>query len=169
MPAWVEQARDLRERDPKTWTYRALGERFGVTQGSVEYWLRCREWKLRNRDRMREYERGRRDYKRAWGRENDRSPCPECGKPMGVGSARKGVDRCWDCYLAAERRRVDERARLIVAWWHDGLSLKEIARRLDWSVNHLGEELDRLRGRGYDLPYRYRLSSPKRRDLARTA
>jgi len=40
--------------------------------------------------------------------------------------------------------------------WATGLTMREIAAALDWSINHLGTEIAHLRHKGYALPYRHR-------------
>lgn len=100
----VERARKLREEDPKRWTYKALGERFGVTQGCVQKWLKP-EW-AQEKARLSNAKRGA--AKRAWEKEQT-ALCPQCGGKMGLGSAlpskqpRGGI--CRACLRDEARRR----------------------------------------------------------------
>lgn len=87
-----------------------------------------------------------------------RASCPDCGAPMRAGSGYpKGAPkRCRSCNDLIGRTQVDERAQKFEKWWAEGLSLKEIAKRLNRSIGYVHMEMDRLRSKGYDLPYRYR-------------
>jgi transposase len=145
----IAKARELRERGL---SYRHIGERLGVTNSCVAKWLnpeRTREWNRRS-----EAKPERKAAKRAHEKQS-RAMCA-CGNPMGQGSGYPGYryNQCDECRVLEERERVDERAQRIVAWWAEGETLKQIASRLGWTVGHLSQEFDRLRGRGYELPYR---------------
>lgn len=61
------------------------------------------------------------------------------------------AERCQLC------RREDrhERAERIERWWAEGLTLRQIAAKLEWTTNHAGVEVRKLREMGYDLPFRY--------------
>jgi len=160
----IERARRLRKEDPAYWTYKRLGERYGVSTTTICEWLtgKVSAWKAAHPERVRELNLKRNAAKREWER-NHRAKCPECGGEMGAGSASRKAPpaRCKECQPFWEAERVHERAERIVEWWGGGLSLGEIAGRLGWSVSHLGQEFHRLRERGYDLPYRYQRSAPR--------
>lgn len=138
-------------------TYREIGERMG--ESTENAWKRCnrkrtrehtRRYKAANREQLREYN------KRYYAEQT--ANCPRCGREYNIGrpgrlnSAKKGervtFDNCPGC------RR--ERAEQIVEWWAAGLTQKAICERLGWTRGHLAAEMDRLRGEGYDLPYRRR-------------
>jgi transposase-like protein len=78
--------------------------------------------------------------------------CATCGARV---SLKERYDRCRPCYLRAEHDRVDARAQRIVAWWAEGLSIREIGERLGRTANYVNVEINRLRSAGYDLPFRY--------------
>lgn len=92
--------------------------------------------------------------KRAWERQQDRPACPSCGGPRGIGSRRKSPGLCRKCRIEKESERVLQRAGWIVVWWAQGLTVAEIAREIGWSPGHTAQEIHRLRGEGFDLPYR---------------
>lgn len=104
------------------------------------------------------------------GDDRGRAVCTRCGSSCGARTAwsnaaeaygrRSGL--CGSCRAVVEAERVAERARQIEAWWSDGLTLREIAERLGWSIGHLKVELFRLREDGYDLPYRYAMQDGQR-------
>lgn len=87
--------------------------------------------------------------KRFWENTKYRHKCA-CGTVI-----YKRYDRCDECYRQAVAESHRERDEQIVAWWTEGLSMREICLRLGWTKGHLGQEIDRLRSRGFDLPYRY--------------
>jgi hypothetical protein len=113
-------------------------------------------WRLVNPERVHEQELARNAYKRQWEKEAPRGNCEDCGDELGIDSARRGHRTCRTCYELRRAEVVDERARRIVEWWAEGLTLKEIATKLGWTLGHIAQEFDRLREKGYDLPYRYR-------------
>jgi hypothetical protein len=90
-----------------------------------------------------------------------RSACEDCGVDLGQGSKWRGAHRCITCHQLHLAERVDNRARKIVEWWAQGLTVKEIAARLDWSFERVSVEFHQLRKLGYDLPYRRRLKDPR--------
>jgi IS30 family transposase len=45
--------------------------------------------------------------------------------------------------------------------WNAGLTSAEIAARIGWSKSHVDVELQRLRARGFHIPYRYALTRPR--------
>lgn len=135
----------------------AIARRFGVTRSCVFKWL--------NPARAKEY--GRRDNARPERKARKLAiqnevggSCPDCGGPLTKQAIWPRVTRCRDCYHAACREAHRERDEQIVKWWNDdGLSLREIAERLGWSVNHVQQEIWRLRYRyGYYL-------APRRSDV----
>lgn len=93
-----------------------------------------------------------------WQREHYRGECIGCGGP----TSRPGVPRCWSCWAAAQHERIEPRTQQIVAWWAEGLSLREIGERLGWTRVRVSEEVRRLREKGYSLPYRYTMRAGKR-------
>lgn len=154
-----KQAEARRLRDEERLSVQQIAERMG-------YKNHASAWKLLNPERAREMER-RSNKKRGPAKrahENaHRAPCPECGQPMQAGSGYGGRkdaqhkrDRCFDCFTMMRRTEVDDRARRIEKWWAEGLKMKQIGARLGWTENHVHDEIDRLRGKGYDIPYRYK-------------
>lgn len=150
---WRDEALRLRAKNPDM-SQNEIARRCGVTQPAVS--------KFFNPDAAREYNRHDfsspegRARRRRWARSaNGRGACVECGGQKGIGSGAKH-DRCDGCHKAAQRRVVLERALEIERLWKDGRSLKEIAAHFDWSVNHVGVEIVRIRQNGWaDLPYRH--------------
>lgn len=131
---------------------REIADVCGVSDSAVWHWLNPeRSAKLRAKDNSRP---GRREREREQALQK-RAHCSTCGSPLGVWSSRRGSTRCYPCYSAEELARTAERGHHIEGWWAEGLTLKEIADRLDWTVNHLFQEVHRLRAKGFDLPYRY--------------
>lgn len=59
---------------------------------------------------------------------------------------------CREHSPASQRKR--DRAHQIEAWWAEGLTFRQIAARLGWSIDHFSAEINRLRREGYNLPYR---------------
>jgi hypothetical protein len=93
--------------------------------------------------------------RRAWDRENVVLFCA-CGMRIDPPSVRQGTTQCRRCFLAAEERRVRERAERFAAMWADGRSLNEIADEFGWTRGHLSMEFNRIRQRWPGLlPYRY--------------
>jgi lambda repressor-like predicted transcriptional regulator len=82
---------------------------------------------------------------------------------MGVLAHRIGNERCWSCWAREEADRTQARADQIAVWWDAGESMKQIAGRFGWSVNHLANEFDRIRRKDPDLlPYRYNVAAARR-------
>lgn len=127
-----------------------IGALFDVSKTTILRWTnddsasrdraQSRDWKARNPERRREYDRQRNLDKRG--------TCRRCDKPMGLGVTHDGV--CTACRHAS----VHERRLLIVTWWAQGRKLDEIARDLHWTIGQLSSEMDRMRAVGYHLPYR---------------
>ena len=95
----------------------------------------ARAWKERNRERVRA----------SW-----YDTCA-CGRRKAHDSA-----RCVECRKIAERAVRDARCRQIEQWWAEGVSCKEIARRLGWTVGSFAREKDWMRKNGYSMPARKR-------------
>lgn len=108
-------------------------------------------WK-RNRRLDPEYAERERQRSRAWKAANPervhRGICDVCGASTGPLNT-TGV--CGSCRRAA----VDFRRRMVVVLWKQGESMTGISVELGWSRDHLGNEINRMRKLGYDLPYRY--------------
>lgn len=115
--------------------------------------------KALNPERAREYwmrennKPGRNAQKRAIDNAH-RSACINCGGLLAPASEWRGYKRCKDCHLIHQRAAHRERDLQIVAWWAEGLTMREICARLGWSKGHLSCEIHRLRARGYSLPHR---------------
>lgn len=132
-----------------------IAERMGVATKTIYRWLvpgyrekdlaTSRDWKRRNKDRTKEYDK--RNHEEA------RVPCPSCEKPM-----EPDASLCQAC-----RSRVrEQRAELLERWWAEGILVKEIARRLGWSEGYAGVEIVTLRKAGRNFPYRYKGWAEKR-------
>jgi hypothetical protein len=102
------------------------------------------------------------DPRRKWCSERCRKgsygdPCIDCGArtTFGAESARVPEPRCLSC--AASRKHAvkygPQRERL-AQLYRDGLSFKEIAAELGWSVQAVSSRMVALRDLGYDIPYR---------------
>lgn len=142
----IERAKQLRADGLP---YREIGERLGVHLHTAFRWLNpdyeeaqrqvARGYKDRNREAMRVYGR---EYRRT-----HKGKCSSCGGEM---------ERQHDggVCLACREEEVHRRAEMLERWWAEGLTLKEIASKLGLTVNHVGSELNRLRKKGYNLPYR---------------
>jgi hypothetical protein len=91
----------------------------------------------------------RAEQKRRWDSDNKR-PCPECGDR----SIWRNRDRCRVCWLDAKRARRDELRSRIAEMWTDGVSVRDIAERLDATVGAINVELTRMRADGWDVPPR---------------
>ena len=153
----IELAKELREQGR---TYREiaeeLGERWSTT---IHRWL--------HPEKLAEENRRRRAAKRQW--ENaQRALCPGCGEPMGAGSAmpsRQDRELCRKCCFQAKEEAREGRDQLIALLWNRGLTLAEIADRLDSTTNSIGVAVNRLRDEGYELPYRRANKRPKHPEL----
>jgi len=98
----IAEARRLRKRGL---TYREIGERLGVSTRAVWAWL--------NPEAQKAIVRGvnakRTKAKREWARAN-RAACPQCGKPMGPGTAGRKCRvprRCRTCLKRESRERTE--------------------------------------------------------------
>ena len=112
-----------------------------------------RAYKARHREQLREYDRRYNDENRA--------DCPRCGYVYGKGSGTKSGGHDPRLNFSACPGCTERRCQQIVKWWAEGRSMKEIEAELDWTHDRLSVELHRLRERGYDLPYRRRMSKPR--------
>lgn len=133
---------------------REIGERLGVTGAAV--------WKWRHPERVREMHRRdaarpeRHQRKLAWTRQarqdpTKMKPCPLCGEATGSFLwSSDAPEACETC----RRTAIEERWRQIEAWWADGLTMRQIAEELDWTMNHVRAEFGRMRNAGRDLPNR---------------
>lgn len=143
---------------------REIADTFGVSEPTACRWTKpgaierdraiTAAWKARNRERNRAADRAYSADLRNRGR------CLTCGEPMGIGVASDG--ECRPCAAA----RVHERSQRVVEMWAQGDSLNDIASSLGWARGHLASQMDRMRARGYSLPYRYSLTAPRHESLA---
>lgn len=85
----------------------------------------------------------RAEQKRRWDREN--RPRCGCGQPMAPRSA-----MCSDCDQAARAAY----RRMIEEMWAEGMTSRQIATALGWTMPHPGPHISTLRARGYNLPHR---------------
>lgn len=95
------------------------------------------DWKHRNRERNRAYDR----------EHAMDGQCAECDGPMSRGSD-GGV--CRGCRAAQLRIRRET----ICAMWADGLTGSAIAREFGWTKTRLGVEIAQARADSWDLPHR---------------
>lgn len=148
----TKTCRDCEQAKPLSEFYVNKGARDGLQS-------RCKDcFRIYRRSRYSpEKEKARRAYKRA-NENTHRARCVDCGSPRaagtGYGDGHPGC--CAECRDRRRREAHELRDKRIERWWNDGLAMREIAERLGWTLNHLRVEMDRLRRRGYDLPYRYR-------------
>lgn len=134
-----------------------VAAQFGLRESDV--------WKVLNSERHRESMRKSNARRAAAKREWDaahRKPCDECGKPTKKPPGRNAARLCWECHVAEKNERTAERGHEIEAWWAEGLTIREIAERLDTTPGFIGVEINRLRLKGFDLPYRYKTYNGKR-------
>lgn len=121
-----------------------------------------REWRRRNRESQREYERSRNDYKRDWER-NNRAVCPKCGDPMGAGSVSpsKRYDICQSCHQEEARQRAID--------WNqkrfDGWTNEQIAADAGFPIKTVANVLQRSNVERYGLTWT-RAPYPKRKVAA---
>lgn len=80
------------------------------------------------------------------------APCVDCGGPLK--QTGQPIRRCARCELERRRKISDETAQRVAAMWRGGMTGTQIAERLGWSKGYVRVALNRLRERGYDLPYR---------------
>jgi DNA-binding CsgD family transcriptional regulator len=135
-------------------TYDEIANQLGISKSTVSRWMdpaiaqrsldRARQWKDDNRSRNQARDHL---YDR---RKEVRGTCQECGNSMGVGVKRDGT--CAHCRFEINLARDAEIERR----WLAGESMKEIGNALGISKNHLGVEMDRMRKKGCNLPYRRR-------------
>lgn len=77
-------------------------------------------------------------------------PCPQCN-----GKKAPLAKMCRACHVAANGAAQSN--ALVVELWARGESISTIAAALDTTVNCVGARIQRMRGEGYDLPYRRRV------------
>lgn len=157
---WHERARQLAAAGHGT---AEIARRLGVTPPAV--------WKALNPERAREiYRRDNARPERVVAKRRAanaaRVLCEDCGRSLSPGSLWRSHHRCHPCWRVRVRAERLERGRRIEAMWLEGLSLREIAERFGWTVNHLGVEIVWLRGQGLDLPYRRPAGVDERRVAA---
>jgi hypothetical protein len=114
-------------------------------------------WKRAHPEAAREANR-RSNAKRPHRHRSEMIVCAKCGGPKWArpGSAGKPVtDLCSGCEIQARRERREERRSLIASCWAAGMTLREIAARLDSTVKSVGTDVSTMRRDGWDLPYRY--------------
>ena len=103
--------------------------------------------------------------KRAWD-EAHRLPCEICGVLTAKHAAEVG-DRIVRCSQhSAQREAGRARRARIEKLWNEGLSMAEIAEEIGSTKGSINVEIVRMRGMGYDLPYRY---PPERIEKAKRA
>jgi DNA-binding CsgD family transcriptional regulator len=146
----IEKAQLLRV---KGLTYQEIGDRLGVHFSTVYKWLNPS--KTREYNKKDEARPGRKAEKKQW-YDLNRAACPECGSDMGCGSTipSRRPARCSTCHFFSLAERKEARDNKIEQWWAEGLTLVEIAARLDSTVNSIGTSINRLRAAGRPLPYR---------------
>jgi hypothetical protein len=149
-----ERVQRMIKRHPD-WSDRQVAEKIGCTPATV--------WKARHPERNAEWLRRdnkiRREAKRAWQAEYDRSPagrarCSRCGELCGAASRRSGVELCRACQLAAYAEHTDQQAREYERLWNEGKTIRQIADALGIPMNSARGFSSKYREAGYDLPYR---------------
>lgn len=135
-----------------------IGMRLGMSASCIWKWLNPEQAKAAER----EQNARRGPAKRAW-EDGQRANCEDCGCLLGMGSSMpcRKAGKCRSCHQLSRVEQVESRARRIEALWAEGLTLRQIAAELGWTVNHISVEIQNLREKGYNLPYRY---SPRSRD-----
>lgn len=127
-------------------THGEIGERFGVANQTVHAWLS---------DPDGAKQRARKD--------SYRGTCIDCGAPTnGSAGPSKAPQRCQSCNgkvtgaaaTARGRAKAEPRRQRIVAMWHEGCTLREIADALGTTPESIGVTVVKLRREGWDLPYR---------------
>lgn len=138
----------------------ALAEAEGLTYSGA--------WKRLNRDAAREY--NRRDWLRP-GRAHQKTrseatagaaACADCGK-VRAGAKWDAYERCDECERESRKRARRARCQEIERLWNEGLSLREIAERLDSTVSSIGGTLTRMRDEGWNVPLRHHGKFAERR------
>lgn len=94
--------------------------------------------------------------RKRWHDENKRASCTDCGVECCAGSAWREISRCAECNFKALERERAGRDDLLISLWNQGLPMREIAARLDTTVNALNPRINRLRREGRPVPYRNR-------------
>lgn len=144
-----ERAQELRKEGL---TYDEVSAGVGASLSTVYRWVNPGKTAAYRNGRAIDPERARamdrehyRKYKKGWGR------CSRCNGEM---SRDHDGGTCESCRSAA----IDARAKRIEGWWAEGLLMREIAAELNWSKERIALEIHRLRGKGYNLPYRNKIA-----------
>lgn len=148
----IERARKLREEG---WLYKDIAKRFGVSVTTVCEWCtgRVSAWKQENADRVREQNLARNEAKREW-EAAQVADCPQCGQPMGVGSAlpsrQRQSGKCRECLRDDARARTVRFIALREAGWlnteiavREGVSAAVVATCLSRAFEDFGLEVPR--------------------------
>ena len=148
----IAQARHLREEGH---TLDTIARELGYSRKTVSAWLNPavaekqrannRNWKKKNRSR----ERKRRRRER---REN-RQPCPECGRLMGMGSRGTKCQKCVDEERAFKTRDLQIR-------WNRGDTVHDIAEAMGTTPGTVYSLVARARKNGWDMDHRHKPRAP---------
>lgn len=141
----------------------AYAEAHGLTYGGA--------WKRLNRERAKEF--NRRDWKRP-GRTEQKAKsaatagaaaCVDCGT-LRASAKWQGHSRCDACERAAVQAAANVRRVEIERLWNEGLSIAEIAARLDSTPGSVGATVVRMRDAGWNVPLRHHGMFAERRAAA---
>lgn len=143
-PERVAAAQAMRARGAR---FREIAEHFGVSVNTVQDWVKDPNL-ARSRARKESYA----------------APCVDCDAPTSGSEGRREEPRCGPCahrHIIASGERADMVRRVakcqrIVALWHDGRTIRQIAAALDTTPGTIGVEITRMRREGWDVPYRHR-------------
>lgn len=80
--------------------------------------------------------------------EREKTPCESCGRPCG-----KTSKRCRRCFHEA----CEVKRERIVKLWATGLTMGEIAREIGTTKGSVSVQINTMRAKGYDLPYRHKM------------
>lgn len=146
----IAKARELRAAGTG---YQEIADSLGIGCSTAYSWI--------NSERVAPYRNGRaidperaRAYDRVYGATH-RSECERCGGDRPRGNHGGGL--CEACI----QDDVDQKGKSLEEMWANGLTIKEICSRLGWTKGHFSVEIHRFREKGYELPYRYKLSKPR--------
>lgn len=144
----IAKAKELRSEGL---TYRAIAEHLGIEASTAYKWLNPKWAKAQARRNNARRSQAKREHER-----NNRSSCPDCGSPMGMGSGSPShrPDRCVACARIDQARGQAERDARITRLWKGGYTLRQIANDLESTANAIGTAIARIRKEGGDLPYR---------------
>lgn len=93
------------------------------------------------------------EQKRAWD-EAHRLMCEVCGTPTGMHAASPEGRHPRCAQHSFQRERAAAKRARIVELWGQGLPVAEIAEAVGTTKGTINVEIVRMRGLGYDLPYR---------------